>query len=51
VIRTGSSVAITDHQSANGTWINGDQISDRPVIIMPGDHVVVGGLPFTYRTV
>ena len=51
VIRTGATATITDHQSANGTWINGDQISDRPVPIVPGDHVVVGGLSFTYRTV
>lgn len=51
VIRTGATVTITDHRSANGTWINGDQISDQPVTIVPGDHVVVGGLPFTYRTV
>lgn len=51
VVRTGSAVDIADHGSANGTWINGDRISDQPVTILPGDHVVVGGLPFTYRSV
>lgn len=51
VVRTGSTVEITDLGSANGTWINGDRISDRPVTILPGDHVALGGLPFTYRSV
>jgi len=51
VIRTGSTVEVTDLGSANGTWVNGDRISDRPVTILPGDLLVVGGLPFTYRSV
>jgi len=51
VVRSGSTVEIADLGSANGTSINGDRITDLPVPILPGDHVVVGGLPFTYRSV
>jgi hypothetical protein len=51
VVRKSSTVEISDVRSANGTWVNGDRISERPVTLLPGDQVVIGGLPFTFRTV
>jgi hypothetical protein len=51
VTRVDRAVELVDLDSSNGTWVNGDRIADVPVPVLPGDNLVIGGLPFTYRTV
>lgn len=31
---------IVDHNSSNGTWVNGEKITSRP--LKSGDHIVIG---------
>jgi pSer/pThr/pTyr-binding forkhead associated (FHA) protein len=42
---------IIDLGTANGTFVNGVQLADRPVTISAGDTVMLGDLAFTYRPV
>ncbi len=51
IVRMGDAVHITDLGSSNGTYVNGDRISDVPVMLVPGAQLVIGGRPFTYRMV
>ncbi|MDJ0791130.1 MAG: DUF3662 domain-containing protein [Acidimicrobiia bacterium] len=49
--RVGTSPSIDDLGSSNGTWINGVRIDREEVPFLPGDRIVFGALPFTYRSV
>ena len=51
IVRIGDAVDITDLGSSNGTYVNGDRISDVPVALVPGAQLIIGGRPFTYRMV
>lgn len=49
--RVRGDVRIADLGSSNGTRVNGDRISERPVDVPPGSLVTFGDLSFTYRSV
>ncbi len=49
--RVRGDVRIADLGSSNGTRVNGDRISARPVDVPPGSLVTFGDLSFTYRSV
>jgi hypothetical protein len=51
VFRVGGSVKIRDLGSSNGTVVNGATVTNAPVLLNPGDNVVLGDLSFTYRPV
>jgi pSer/pThr/pTyr-binding forkhead associated (FHA) protein len=46
VFKTGSRVAVRDLGSANGTFVNGERISEAP--LSPGDLIRFGVVEFTY---
>jgi FhaA, N-terminal domain/FHA domain len=51
VVRKGDSVTVSDLGSSNGTWVNGDRVSTKPIGLSPGSTVSFGDLAFTYRPV
>lgn len=51
VSRQGGIAAIEDLASSNGTWVNGVRLDRGSVSILPGDRLVIGVLPFTFRAV
>ena len=51
VSRDGDAAAVEDLASSNGTWVNGVRLDRDAVPILPGDRIVFGALPFTYRAV
>jgi len=44
-------VTVSDLGSSNGTWVNGDRVSTKPIGLSPGSTVSFGDLAFTYRPV
>ena len=51
VVREDGSTMIFDLDTANGTFLNGVRIEDKPVPINGGDTITLGDLAFTYRPV
>lgn len=51
IVREGEIASVQDLQSSNGTWVNGVRLDTSPVSVLPGDRVVFGVLPFTFRAV
>ena len=51
IFREDGNIMVTDLNSANGTFVNGVRLADRPVPIAAGDTVMLGNLSFTYRPV
>ena len=49
IVRRGAEVTISDAQSANGTFVNGEPIDATPHVLVPGDTVTVGDVDFTFR--
>jgi hypothetical protein len=47
-LQVGSQVILEDLGSQNGTWVNGQQIEGRRVLV-DGDQITVGGRSFTLR--
>ena len=50
IFREEGDTMITDLSSANGTFVNGVRLADRPVPVSAGDTVMLGDLSFTYRS-
>ena len=50
VFRQEGAARISDLGSSNGTWVNALPVS-APSPLVPGDHVLLGDLSFTYRMV
>jgi hypothetical protein len=51
IYREDGNTMIIDLGTANGTFVNGVRLADRPVTISAGDTVMLGDLAFTYRPV
>jgi len=51
IFREEGNIMVTDLDSANGTFVNGVRLADRPVPVAAGDTVMLGNLSFTYRPV
>lgn len=51
IYREDGTTMVKDLESANGTFVNGVRIADRPVTIGTGDSVMLGDLGFTYRPI
>lgn len=49
IVRQGDAVSISDASSANGTFVNGQQIDASPHPLLPGDTITVGDVDFTFR--
>ena len=49
IVRADQAVTIADLSSANGTYVNGEQISTDPYPLVPGDTVTMGDIDFTFR--
>lgn len=47
IIREGSRLLLTDHESRNGVWLNGWKISE-PTELKSGDLIRIGGREFTF---
>ncbi|KAA3639482.1 MAG: DUF2662 domain-containing protein [Armatimonadetes bacterium] len=45
------STRLKDLNSSNGTFVNQSRVVGNPVILRPGDNVLLGDLSFTYRPV
>ena len=51
IYREGTNVFLLDHESSNGTFVNGQRLGNDPAPIIVGDNVALGDLSFTFRTV
>lgn len=51
ISRRGTQAFVRDLGSANGTFVNGDRIHDKPVQVLPGSTITFGDLTFTLRPV
>jgi hypothetical protein len=51
IFREDGNIMATDLDSANGTFVNGVRLANRPVPISAGDTVMFGNLSFTYRPI
>ena len=51
IFREDGNIMVTDLNSANGTFVNGVRLADRPVPVAAGDTVMFGNLSFTYRPI
>ena len=51
IYREDGNTMIVDLDTANGTFVNGVRLADRPATISAGDTVMLGDLAFTYRPV
>lgn len=49
IVRTGQEAAIADLSSANGTYVNSEQIGADPHPLVPGDTVTMGDIDFVFR--
>ena len=49
IVRRGSEITIGDTTSANGTFVNGENIGSGQYPLLPGDTVTVGDVDFTFR--
>jgi len=45
------STRLEDLRSSNGTFVNRSKIVGEPMVLRPGDNVLLGDLSFTYRPV
>ena len=51
VFREGDRSFLADLGSSNGSHVNANRASDRPITVVTGDNVLLGDLSFTYRTI
>ncbi len=51
IVRSGGGFQASDLGSSNGTFINGARLEGSSTPIVPGDSIVIGSLPFGFRTV
>jgi len=51
VIRSRGGYQVADLGSSNGTYVNGERVDIGPTPIVPGDNIVIGDIPFSFRTV
>ena len=51
VFREGDKSFLTDLGSSNGSHVNANRASGRPITVVTGDNVLLGDLSFTYRTI
>lgn len=51
VYHEGGHPRVFDLGSSNGTFVNRKRVTKSPSTLTPGDSVVLGDLPFTYRSV
>lgn len=49
ISRKGSRAFVSDLGSSNGTFVNGDRVTNRPVQVLPGAVITFGDLDFTLR--
>jgi len=50
IFREGDRSFLSDLGSSNGTFVNANQASTKPLAVIAGDNVLLGDLSFTYRT-
>ena len=49
IARDREGISIRDLGSANGTYVNGQAVTEEPAKLRPGDQVMLGDVPFTIR--
>lgn len=49
IFRDGDGVHIADLGSANGTFVNGGQVTEHPADLFSGDQIALGDVPYSIR--